>query len=381
MGKGQIAVTGFILSIVLVIVVFTLFFTQYGTLLIGRSEYADIKGDSEHASGLLMSEGYPSNWEDLELGKVKKLGLLDDDRLSLKKLEEFSKINYSMTKRLLGIRFDYIFFIEREDGEVQEFSSISRDFFGWNGYLFDGNGAAPLRVFFAAVKENAEHIAKNEKFVKVDSALSALVGKSEVKLIVYTWNPVDFVLEGPECWDGINNDPWEDMLIDYDPSKFKGDPGCLNITDNNESNPPFELSCLYRNGSCSASEQEIIRLSDDAQYSQHAAFGDDPLYPNGICCEYANYINISTASDCDTAADTILLVRLDKENGANLQQNNYSDYVNKICIKGIGRNISCNYQDGSCLAGYEIVFSMSSQTNAHIGNSSDYDRKVCCKYD
>jgi hypothetical protein len=111
MKKGQVAVIGFIVVIVLLVVMISLFYNQFLSIFSKESIYNDVKKDSEHVASVLVSEGYPANWD---IGTVKKVGILEGDTISLVKLEKFSHIDYQKTKLLLGITYDYMFFIENE---------------------------------------------------------------------------------------------------------------------------------------------------------------------------------------------------------------------------------------------------------------------------
>ncbi|MCK5140491.1 MAG: hypothetical protein KAQ85_11665, partial [Thermodesulfovibrionia bacterium] len=198
MKKGQASITGFIITIVLIITVVSLFYTQFSLLLVKDSEYVDIRGDSEHVASVLVSEGFPKEWN---TENVKKVGLLDGEKISLAKLTEFSSINYSTSKKLLGIRYDYMLFIEK-DGKKQIVPGANKDFIGWNGYIETdrGNGGYPFESFFRIINQNAEHIAKNEKFIYIEDAV---IDKAYAKLIIFTWDPVPG-LDGmnTQCVDG-----------------------------------------------------------------------------------------------------------------------------------------------------------------------------------
>ena len=152
MKKGQVVVIGFILAIVLFIIVISLFYSQFTALFMDDSKYPDIRGDSEHVSNLLLTEGFPTDWK---AETVKKVGLLDGDIISLAKLGNFSKIEYYKSKLLLGVKYDYMFFLERNDSTKVVIPNVYKDFLGWNGDVktYEGNGAGLLISFLKGLNQ------------------------------------------------------------------------------------------------------------------------------------------------------------------------------------------------------------------------------------
>ena len=380
MKKGQVVVIGFILTVVLFILVISLFYSQFNSIFADESDYPDIKGDSEHVSNLLLTEGYPPDWE---TDTVMKLGILDGDVISLRKLENFSKIPYYRSKLLLGVKYDYMFLLERTDSSVIMIPNVNRDFLGWNGDVqsYPGNGGRPFEFFFDAITSKAEHIARNEKFVEIDEGIGEY---TYGKLIVYTWDAVnDLMFNETQCNNGIDDDG--DGYVDLD------DPGCLDLNDDNETDPPLNLSCDFKSTNCDTNETEIIEFYGAGSFFPfpgndiyHAALSGSG-YSNKVCCYYGPFIEVSTEPDCGGADGYEVLVRLDKEVNAHVQDNSYSDYANKTCIRGTVQPIDCTYEfnplSDVCLdTDRECLFSMSDSTNAHIGDCLKFDIKVCCKF-
>lgn len=369
MKKAQVAIIGFIMTIVLFVIVISLFYSQFTSLFMDKSEYPDIRGDSEHVSNLLLTEGYPTDWES---ETVKKIGLLDGDIISLRKLENFSRILYPQTKLLLGVKYDYMFFLERNDSSKIMVPNVHRDFLGWNGDVlsYPGNGGRPFEYFFDKISERAEHIARNEKFVKIDEGIQ---GISYGKLVVYTWSAIeDFVFNVTQCNNGINDDPGEDPEIDID------DPGCLDLDDINESNPFYNISCRVANSSCHANETEIIQFYGDSDEHHAALVGMGNT--DRVCCWYVNYIDLTTDVGCGVSDGYDILVGLDKQENAHIQNSTYSSYSNRTCIRGPVKDIECQFDNSpSCPLETECLFSMDGSTNAHIGRCSYYDTNVCCQ--
>jgi len=68
--------------------------------------------DGVAATNIILSEGYPTSWNKIN---VEKPGILTGnyiDRQKLQLLLELSSENYSRTKNLLGTKYDFYFFFE-----------------------------------------------------------------------------------------------------------------------------------------------------------------------------------------------------------------------------------------------------------------------------
>jgi hypothetical protein len=375
MKRAQVAVIGFVMTIALLLIVFSLFYSQIGSIFTRRVDYEEIQADSEHLSANLLSEGHPLDWD---AASVKKLGLLEGDRISLEKLEEFSKIDYPRTKLLLGVKYDYMFFIEKNDTRVHIPEPIFRNFFGWNGQLqsYGGNGGSQFDFFFGIVKERAVNIAKNEKFIYLDEATV-----KDAKLVVYTWSPLDLISYANfSCSDGVDNDG--DGVVDFTGTETQDpDPGCFWFDDASEEDPLFNLTFTPSGpgGVCDFDKNAIMGYSSSIFGQKHFYLPNETA-PNKICGFYVNYINVTLDDECTG----FTIVRLDKERRGHAQINTYTDYKHKVCIKGNYKTINCEYRDSlteKCPdEDFSCLFSLSDETNAHLGLCDEYEKKVCCEF-
>jgi hypothetical protein len=271
MKKGQTALISFLVLIVLLIVIISLFSSQFFALLTGDDTYEEVKADSEHVSQQLMSEGYPVDWN---TENVKKVGLLEQDKITINRLMEFANVEYPKSKKLLGIKYDYMFFIEDlETGDrirlnypISRDYPISREFFGWNGNLqsYGGNGGLDFDYFFGLVEANAKHIVKKERFVYIIGETEEGATVQEAKLVIYVWDFVDAEVGVHDCNDGKDND--DDYTCDFltgcvcsEENSYCGtgeetisylapDPGCSWYDDDEEGQ--LEFKCRITDDTC-----------------------------------------------------------------------------------------------------------------------------------
>jgi hypothetical protein len=79
------------------------------------SNYVSLKGEANHISGLLLSEGLPKEWG---YDNVQAIGVLSGDRVDAYKVEEFQKLSYSSMKSLLGVTNEFVFYFENVSGII-----------------------------------------------------------------------------------------------------------------------------------------------------------------------------------------------------------------------------------------------------------------------
>lgn len=91
-----------------------------------------------------------------------------------------------------------------------------------------------------------------------------------------------------------------------------------------------------------------------------------------VCCD--NVIGLGNACSGTYA----VALKLSSTSNAHVQQNNLGSYPDTACISvPAGGSVSIGYQDSNC-NGYDTTpGSISSTSNAHLGDGSAYTRKVC----
>jgi len=126
------------------------------------------------------------------------------------------------------------------------------------------------------------------------------------------------------------------------------------------------LSCSFN--SCPSGGIYVLKTSDS--FNAQAELPGQSNYSNYICC--------SGISGTSCSGGTAFL-KLSAVTNAHVEENIYSNYSTNACLSPIGgETITCTYS-ATCAADEVCLASISSATNAHIGNCSSYSTKVCCK--
>ncbi len=117
---------------------------------------------------------------------------------------------------------------------------------------------------------------------------------------------------------------------------------------------------------------DIFHISNET--NAHAELNNNSNYAYEICCNDTAGLNVS--NNCLGYYKTLL--HLSNQTNAHAELNNKSNY-NKfnVCISSSDGLLNCSYES-SC-DGYDTcIASVSSSTNAHVGNCTDYSIKICC---
>lgn len=157
---------------------------------------------------------------------------------------------------------------------------------------------------------------------------------------------------------------------------------------------PWNWSCLGENGGSNASCVASVTISDLAcsvvsgacggatilkldSGTGHAELPGQSNYSSKVCCTGTGISNSCSASPAAVA------LKLSSETDAHVEKNTFSNYSssNDACLSATTPHVSCDYADdcSSLGAGYVCLASISSNTNAHVGDCSAYSTKVCCK--
>jgi len=121
--KSQAFSTDFVISILILIVIFIIYVDYTKNLSSQDSESLDeLLADARTISSSLISSGSPNNWN---ADKVGRIGFTDDGNvINNAKFDEFLKINYNVSKKLLGTINEYFLFFENESRDVQNVEGI-----------------------------------------------------------------------------------------------------------------------------------------------------------------------------------------------------------------------------------------------------------------
>jgi len=126
------------------------------------------------------------------------------------------------------------------------------------------------------------------------------------------------------------------------------------------------LNCSFN--SCPSGGTQVLKMS--ASSNAHAELPSQSNYTNYVCC--------SGISSFSTTSGTAFL-RLSAMTNAHVERGDLGNYGTVARLVPLpGETITCTYQS-TCPSGYVCLASISSDTNAHIGNCSAFpNRQVCC---
>ena len=147
---------------------------------------------------------------------------------------------------------------------------------------------------------------------------------------------------------------------------------------------PAVLFSCFINETCNSPYTPVLGLS--AQDNAHAELPTEENYTYKLCCKNVSSVQTTTGTgNCDTlGAGFTGLITLSGDTNAQVEKYNYTgtdgfDHKKNVCVKLTSGSLKCNVISGSCPATAEIIFKVSDNTNAHIGDStSSYQMRVCC---
>lgn len=122
---------------------------------------------------------------------------------------------------------------------------------------------------------------------------------------------------------------------------------------------------------CSVEEKQVMGLSDET--NAHGELKGQGNYAFFLCSDFVGDIT------CDPGFEN-KVIGLSSPTNAHGEIPENTNYIgNEVCFDGLRCVNKSEINNGGCYGGYPLnVLSLSSDTNAHIGNSSNYDQKICC---
>ena len=90
----------------------------------------DIQQESEFVSQYLLSEGFPTDWNN---DTVIRLGLITDNRINETKLQKLYLLEYEKAKYSLGIRSNFFLYFSNATGNIPLFHIINNSINESNG--------------------------------------------------------------------------------------------------------------------------------------------------------------------------------------------------------------------------------------------------------
>jgi hypothetical protein len=130
------------------------------------------------------------------------------------------------------------------------------------------------------------------------------------------------------------------------------------------------LSCTI---STSCNAITVFKIS--SLTNAHAELPTQTNYGYYVCCNEAGLGN-----SCSGTYTTV--IKLSSTTNAHVEEKTYTNYPISVCLSIANGNIDCQYANNNCNnlgSDYVCLASISSSTNAHVGECSAYPRKICCK--
>jgi hypothetical protein len=118
--KAQVWYADFIVSVLIFMIAIIIYFEFVNNL--SREEESDLEAmvmSAKAVSNNLMSEGYPSDWNQSNAAIV---GIVDDERINSTKAERFYNMSHDSTKIKFGILDNYYVYLQDRNGQKINFS-------------------------------------------------------------------------------------------------------------------------------------------------------------------------------------------------------------------------------------------------------------------
>lgn len=146
-----------------------------------------------------------------------------------------------------------------------------------------------------------------------------------------------------------------------------------------------DFACTFiQSTSCPGGTVRLIGLENDTEgfNNAHAQNGSVAAYNYSVCCNVTDNASITITSGCP---GNVTVFNLNATSNSHVEIGTESTYSYSVCLSSDWKHVSCSFPTGTCGA-QACVLSMagtegSNITNAHVGNCSAYDQKVCCSLD
>ena len=134
------------------------------------------------------------------------------------------------------------------------------------------------------------------------------------------------------------------------------------------------FSCEINSACTNEGDVTVFKIS--SQFSNaHAQLPDQSGYQYEICCSGVDTLSNS----CN--GNSVTTLRLSAQTNAHVQKSTFTKYPYQACLSASDKYaVICDYSTGCSKLGkgYTCLASISSITNAHVGNCNQYPTKVCC---
>lgn len=142
-----------------------------------------------------------------------------------------------------------------------------------------------------------------------------------------------------------------------------------------------EISCnvtdVDADGDCPSGSVQIMRMNDLNNAHSRMPSLPPATYDYAVCCIelYGGTLGTSCPGDTGKRVGLANLSAASNAHAEKIGQNNYQNH--DVCLSSTA-NVTMGYNDTSSCAAFDTcLFSMSADTNAHVGNCTAYARRVC----
>ena len=135
------------------------------------------------------------------------------------------------------------------------------------------------------------------------------------------------------------------------------------------------LSCsVTTQAACTGGDVTILRMSGSTNGHAELPSQSNTNYNNNVvCCSSGSSIGNSCSGNFKS------VVRISGSTNGTTQESNVNTYGTNVCLSSTtpGDEITIGYQNTNCSGFDTTLLSLSSSDNAHVGDGSAYNRKVC----
>ena len=145
------------------------------------------------------------------------------------------------------------------------------------------------------------------------------------------------------------------------------------------------FACEVR-ASCLSNQTLLIRLNSSetgqTPNNSHAQLANytGTAYPYSVCC----WTDAYRALNNTCTGNSLRVLGLESTNNSHVQAGTNATYAWSACLNVTPADLTCEYQNSACSAGYTGILSIASSepgdntTNAHVAEFLYYTRRVCC---
>jgi hypothetical protein len=180
--KSQLWISDYTLSLLLFVVAILIASKIVINSFTTNTVFAELRSDASKISEILVSEGYPPDWNDTG---VIRPGLLTGKRLNETKVinaMNMGKTNYSGFRPKLQTRYEYMVVFEQPDGNIIPFNtSLTEAFCAIANYS--------IAPHFEPATGECDNVSFNFKHTNLVRLDRLVVYNSSIKrMVVYVWN-------------------------------------------------------------------------------------------------------------------------------------------------------------------------------------------------